>query len=66
LGKGQLNVATLCVRIRVRETFQNLLRLERIGKAVEARIQPFQIVKCIEGISSLRGIAYESVGRVFQ
>jgi hypothetical protein len=38
----------------VRKTLQNLLKLGKIGKAVETRIQRLQIVKCLEEVRKLR------------
>jgi hypothetical protein len=41
--------APRCVRISVRKTFQNLLKLEKIGKSLEDHIEQFQTIIIIRG-----------------
>ena len=38
-----------CVRIRVRKTFQNLLKLGKIGKHIENNTKQIQLVVIIKG-----------------
>jgi hypothetical protein len=48
-------LSLFCVRICVRKTFQNLLKLEKIGKSVKNHNEQIQLLKQIEEVRKLGG-----------